>query len=55
VGDQGFPISHVGVMIESMTPGLFRVGASSLLDDLFLHVREERSASCQGTGYPTSD
>ena len=38
-----------------MTPDLFRFGASSLLNDVLMQVRKERSGAYQGADYFTLD
>ena len=40
---------------EWMTPELFRIGASTLLNDVLMHIDKERSGRHEGGGDPTID
>jgi deoxyribose-phosphate aldolase len=38
-----------------MTPSLFRIGASTLLNDVLMQIRKERTGAYQGPDYFTID
>ena len=40
---------------EWMTPELFRIGASTLLNDVLMQIQKERSGAYQGPDYFTID
>jgi deoxyribose-phosphate aldolase len=53
-------ISYLVVLYETMgprwmTPDLFRLGASSLLNDILMQIKKERSGAYQGADYFTVD
>jgi len=53
-------IAYLVVLYETlgaawMTPELFRLGASSLLNDILMQIEKERSGAYQSADYFTND
>jgi deoxyribose-phosphate aldolase len=46
---------HETLGADWMTPGLFRIGASTLLNDVLMQIKKERSGAYQGPDYFTID
>ena len=41
--------------VDWMTPNLFRFGASTLLNDVLMQIRKQKTGACQSPDYFTVD